>query len=372
MSFNKETGMYEGYIYKIYNDVNDKLYIGQTITTLSIRFNQHKGDAKRGNNDHNLLHRAMIKYGIEHFHIEQIYNYKSINKRNLIELLNEKERYYISLFNSVRPNGYNISPGGNNKNPSSYIGVDVYDLNCNYIASCENVYIASAITGVHVDAIRQCYLKKNQKSGQYIFVKSGDKPNIPSVIIKKVEQYNLDYSLCLHTYENAKIASEETGIPHSNIINCCNGKRYATTGGYRWKYEGEDIPINHISPQKVPVDMYTKQLKYIKSFDSIESAADEVGISQSCISLVILNKNKTAGGYIWRYHGEDISSYKFGIQPEKRNKPINVYDVDFNFIGTYNSLGILSKELNIPKGSISKFLKANLLYKDKYYFQYYE
>lgn len=34
MSYNKEIEMYEGYIYKITNSIKNKLYIGQTITTI--------------------------------------------------------------------------------------------------------------------------------------------------------------------------------------------------------------------------------------------------------------------------------------------------------------------------------------------------
>lgn len=32
--YNKETGMYEGYIYQIYNPFNMKSYIGQTTRTI--------------------------------------------------------------------------------------------------------------------------------------------------------------------------------------------------------------------------------------------------------------------------------------------------------------------------------------------------
>ena len=68
MAYNKETGMYEGYIYKIYNDVNDKIYIGQTIRTIEHRFCQHIYDSK--NEDRNYpLYCAMRKYGKEHFSI---------------------------------------------------------------------------------------------------------------------------------------------------------------------------------------------------------------------------------------------------------------------------------------------------------------
>ena len=41
MAYNKETGMWEGYIYVITNSVNRKQYVGQTITTVEHRFKQH-------------------------------------------------------------------------------------------------------------------------------------------------------------------------------------------------------------------------------------------------------------------------------------------------------------------------------------------
>lgn len=37
----------KGKIYKIYNDVNDKLYIGKTLDTIENRLKEHKKDSKR-------------------------------------------------------------------------------------------------------------------------------------------------------------------------------------------------------------------------------------------------------------------------------------------------------------------------------------
>lgn len=91
------------YIYCIKNNVNDKVYIGKTIRTVDIRFKEHIKDAnnKRCNSK---LHRAMNKYGIEHFYYEVL-------EQCLEEESSDREQYYIKKYDSVE-NGYNISYGG--------------------------------------------------------------------------------------------------------------------------------------------------------------------------------------------------------------------------------------------------------------------
>lgn len=89
-------------IYIIKNDINNKVYIGQAID-VKRRFQAHckPSSAKI---DADLVARAIQKYGKEHFWCE-------ILEHN-IEDYNEKERYWIAHYNSIRPNGYNISEGG--------------------------------------------------------------------------------------------------------------------------------------------------------------------------------------------------------------------------------------------------------------------
>ena len=60
MSFNKD-GQYIGYIYIITNNVNDKVYVGQTYRSIKERFSEHLRS-----NDDCYLHRAMRKYGKSH------------------------------------------------------------------------------------------------------------------------------------------------------------------------------------------------------------------------------------------------------------------------------------------------------------------
>ena len=97
----------KGKIYKIYNDINDKLYIGKTVSSIEKRFQEHCDDSKKGRCEKRPLYNAMNKYGIEHFFIELI------EECDLKEL-SEKEIYWIGYYNSYK-NGYNATLGGDGK-----------------------------------------------------------------------------------------------------------------------------------------------------------------------------------------------------------------------------------------------------------------
>lgn len=90
-------------IYKITNDVNSKLYIGQTTKTLEQRIQNHRNSFVSGVDNH--LYRAMRKYGWDKFHFEVI---AEVTDQ---DTLDELEAYYISKYDTIR-NGYNMAPGG--------------------------------------------------------------------------------------------------------------------------------------------------------------------------------------------------------------------------------------------------------------------
>ena len=87
------------WIYKITNIQNNKVYIGQTIRPIKDRFNRHINDALNNIIDTHFA-RAIRKYGKENFQIETIDMAQNQNE------LNEKERYWIQYYNSVKE-GYN-------------------------------------------------------------------------------------------------------------------------------------------------------------------------------------------------------------------------------------------------------------------------
>lgn len=89
-------------IYKITNLVNDKIYIGSTRVKLSKRWGNHRFDAKRRTN-HGTLYKAMNKYGLSNFVIEEIFNVFNCKELELCE------KVFISIYQSNNPlYGYNI------------------------------------------------------------------------------------------------------------------------------------------------------------------------------------------------------------------------------------------------------------------------
>lgn len=98
-----ETKPIYGWIYVIINDVNQKLYVGQTKHPQK-RWTAHKS-AKKNTYP---INRALKKYGADNF------TYQLLEGHYSLEELNEAEAYWIRLLGTMNPSiGYNVRPGGN-------------------------------------------------------------------------------------------------------------------------------------------------------------------------------------------------------------------------------------------------------------------
>lgn len=92
-----------GYIYKITNKINNKMYIGQTITTIKERMYKHYSNAKKATTG---IDFAIGKYGKENFIVEEICSCPN-------EDLDDLEQFYIAKFDTYNT-GYNLTIGGQN------------------------------------------------------------------------------------------------------------------------------------------------------------------------------------------------------------------------------------------------------------------
>lgn len=105
----------KGEIYLITNKVNNKKYVGQThshfkngtVYGYKNRFKRHISNANSTNcnNKSRALYSAIRKYGKENFDIELL-------ETTDTNVLDNREKHYIKHYNTLCPNGYNLTEGG--------------------------------------------------------------------------------------------------------------------------------------------------------------------------------------------------------------------------------------------------------------------
>lgn len=99
-------------IYMFTNKNNGKSYIGQSVN-IERRYKDHK----RIGREDTFFHRVLEEEGFDNFDFYVIEVCK-------IDELNDKEIFYIKEFNTLIPNGYNVSEGGNSSHPMGLSSVN--------------------------------------------------------------------------------------------------------------------------------------------------------------------------------------------------------------------------------------------------------
>ena len=157
-----------GHIYKIVNKINNKIYIGQTTKKeVDKRLKEHIREARQeldGKRKLTFLHFALLEYGSDNFYIELL---EECSKAQL----DEREQYWIQYYNTIMPNGYNMTKGGQkvckNLLYSQSKPVYQYDLNNNLIASFKDSVEAEKITGINSGSIRKVCLGRGISAGGF-------------------------------------------------------------------------------------------------------------------------------------------------------------------------------------------------------------
>ena len=201
------------YIYKIVNDINDKLYIGKTQLTVEERFREHCRDAFKINEEKRPLYAAMRKYGIEHFHIEQIEETDNPN---------EREQYWIEFYGSFKY-GYNATLGGDGKRYCDYDLV--------YVLYQEGKTIKEIAQILNYDP-HTCRVALDE----YEVSHEERKRRGYATFSRPVLQINKDTDEIITIYPSVEQALKALGKQSGgHIAAVCSGSR-KTAYGYKWRY----------------------------------------------------------------------------------------------------------------------------------------
>ena len=238
-----------GFIYKIENNINHKIYIGLTTRTILQRWGQHKTECKRTDKyPNNKFYSALRKYGVDNFTVSQV---EEANN----EILPEREQYWIAYYNTYY-DGYNSDFGGGTGDVGDC--VNQYDVCGNYIQSFKSASEAERImtgkktvSGTVATAARLGHSSKTAYGYQWRYSK--DYPigiNIDHIPVnsqcqKPVDQYDLEGNY-IASYLTIKEAAEAVKSNPTSIKDCCV-KKVRQAANYQWRFAWDE------NPGKVPV-----------------------------------------------------------------------------------------------------------------------
>lgn len=271
----------KGIIYKATNLFDGKVYIGQTITTLSRRRAQHLRDSRH---DHqNDFHRALYQYNSAF--VWEVLDTFSGKIEDVMHKLNVAEEYHIIKHDSSNPeHGYNSTKGG----------------------------YSSGIFSEHIKR-RFC---------------SFSKPMMP------IAAYDTSGKL-VNVYKSKREAKDDLGVSATTInrsISMNTSEIYPSISRFVFRYAIEPVPRTlaiTIKHRKNDEEKYTKKMEhriiqytldgeFVKVWDNAHRAAQDGADSQTYIRL-ILNGHapKKKPNYQWRYYDEE---YPLNIGPYSTNK----------------------------------------------------
>ena len=352
--------MYKIYMHK--NKINGKVYIGQTCTSLEERFGKN-GIRYKGST---YFYNAIQKYGWDNF--EHIILEDNINDPYTA---NDKEIYYIRLYNSTDNHyGYNIQNGGNEQTKLS-IPVYQYSLDGKYLSCYNSMSEASRKNNISNGKISDCCNNKRKSAGgyQWSLNKYDNLGNYScDSSSKPIYQYSLS-GCYIKKYEHLIDAVKEMNLNHGgHISSCCNGNR-DTAYGFMWSYEKHDkiLPAKNIHNIGTEVIQYDLNGNKINIFDNATLASEQFTEKKLDAYMSINNclnrRSKSAYGYMWVYANQEFD-LKNHMQYDTLKKKVIQYDKHMNYIKLFNSISEAANEINGTTGNISRC--CNGTYKTAY------
>lgn len=276
-----------GYIYKITNLVNGKIYVGKTCFSIYQRLKDHFYEAGNNMKGCSYLNNAIRQYGEENFIVEPLEECEE-------DSLNEREIFWIKELNSHVScgNGYNISWGGEGTLKIS--DEQILDLwNKGYLSH----QIAKELNVTeNTISSRLKILKPGQARKRYVASRK-----IP------VNQYDLD-GILIKEWDSAIDAARFYGSNDSgSIVRCCK-KQMVSAFNSLWKYKDDKTSVENLMiayaksmscREVLQIDPNTKQV--IKKYKSGADAERQLGLPRGKVSEVCNHKRKTCGNYYWEW-----------------------------------------------------------------------
>lgn len=172
----------------------------------------------------------------------------------------------------------------------------------------------------------------------------------------KVNAYTLDGKF-VQTFPS--VGEAEKFIGKAGVSDVCRGKSNRA-GGYHWRYTSDEFPAgkdleNYFFRNKkvVPINQYTLEGKFVKTFHSLNEAARETGINFTSIWDTCNGRRKRAGEFTFRRYDDFSGCKDIGFVYQSPEKEVNAYSLEGKYLGTYKNLNEAARQLGLISQYIS-------------------
>lgn len=166
--------MFKGYIYLLYNEINNDLYVGLTERSIKERFYQHIREAKDDNGSQNLLYTNMRNVGIDNCKITCLeeFEFKGENIEYFKQSLKKLEDKWIirikPSLNTAMPSGYT------NDNEIKMLNMFVDKVKSKIDTQVQKQEWNDLDNKYEINIKNDFVLYRNKESGEIIEFKKGD------------------------------------------------------------------------------------------------------------------------------------------------------------------------------------------------------
>lgn len=270
-------------IYVITNEITGEQYVGQSKDAKK-RFAQHKNS-----NDKLPLHQAMKEFGIENFSIKilekQISNY------------NEKEKEWIKKLNTLAPNGYNVTKGGNGYPHLNgiYCYQAIFNLDQLKEVIKEIKLNKKPLTHIAKDFNVNKSIIYGINYGWHYKIEEEIYPLRPHLIPKEKQSLPLNNKVFLEDIKNRLIFPKEStqaiaddyGVGRQAIEWINQGKSYFHK---EWDYPLRKLPYN---PRIIDKDIINKIIyDLLNTTKSLRQISRDYSVSRSTVNHINLGDSK--------------------------------------------------------------------------------
>jgi len=299
-----------GGIYLIRNELNGRLYVGSS-KNIKTRKCCHIGTLNRRTHRNKFLQADWDKCGANAF---VFYIVEEVTENRLIEM----EQHYLDLF-MPDVDGYNLGE----------------------TAECPN-------RGRKLS--KEALEKHNTRLRE----------NPPTEIA--ICQMDLDGNF-VKKWRSARVAGLSCNISEKTINHVCRGNG-KSAGGYQWCYAvdkisrlGKKCIRRSTGREKHPVVQYSITGNYIGEWNNSRQASISTGISSCSILLACKGKYNNAGGFQWRFKGDNLK-----VKPQNGNRIIGVrvYQItdDGEIVNKWDKQSVAARGVGIHASTISLSCKS--------------